>query len=150
MSRPPHRDPLLFLLVAAGGTGGTAARAAIAQWLPHEGGVPLATLLVNLVGAFLLGLLLETLLRRGPETTRHRALRLTLGTGVLGGFTTYSVLALELHEQLLAREIWLCIGYAFGTIGLGLVTCVLGIATAARLGGPAAGGGDKPEGSGAG
>lgn len=137
MSRPAHRDPLLLLLVAVGGTVGTAARAGVAQWLPHEGGLPLATLSVNLLGAFLLGLLLESLLRRGPETPRQQVLRLGIGTGALGGFTTYSAFALELHQQLAAHEVWLAVGYGLGGVGLGLLTCLLGIAVATRLGGGA-------------
>ena len=55
----------------------------------------MATIAVNLLGAFLLGLLLAGLARRGPDTGRRLTLRLLLGTGVLGGFTTYSTFSLD-------------------------------------------------------
>jgi fluoride exporter len=54
--------------------------------------LPLATLLINLAGAFLLGVLLERLGRARGEPQRRRLVRLLAGTGFLGGFTTYSAL----------------------------------------------------------
>ncbi len=82
-------------LVSVGGTLGTAGRYAVEQLLPAGDGVPLGTLVVNLAGAFLLGLLLEGLARSGEETPPRRRWRLLAGTGVLGGFTTYSTFAVE-------------------------------------------------------
>jgi CrcB protein len=73
---------------------GTALRALAEAALPTAG-FPVATLGVNVLGSFLLGLLLETLRHRGPDTGGRRLLRLGLGTGLLGGFTTYSTLAVE-------------------------------------------------------
>ena len=63
--------------------------------MPSAGHLPWAIVLANIVGAFLLGLLyaaLATMHRRGAR--RRRRLRLLLGTGFCGGFTTYSTLAL--------------------------------------------------------
>lgn len=74
-----------LLLVFAGGSVGTAARLAVGLAVPDAGGVPVATLLVNVLGALLIGILAARL----PQTT---GLRVFLGTGVLGGFTTYSAL----------------------------------------------------------
>lgn len=91
--RPAHLDPRLLALVALGGAVGTALRLGVALVVPHVGGVDAAVLTVNVVGSFLLGALLEGLARRGDDTGRRRDLRLLLGTGVLGGFTTYSALA---------------------------------------------------------
>lgn len=72
-----------ILLVAAGGALGTAGRLAIDLTLPDPGGFALATLLVNVVGAFALGVVMA----RMPQAT---GIRLFLTTGVLSGFTTYS------------------------------------------------------------
>lgn len=84
------------LTVVVGGFAGSVSRYAITLVLPGTVGIDWPLLLVNLVGAFCLGLLIEVLSRRGSamgETTTHRRLRLLLGTGFLGGFTTYSALA---------------------------------------------------------
>lgn len=83
-------------------------------------------------GAFLLGLLLERLSRTGPETPRTRLLRLGLGTGVLGGFTTYSALALELHDLLAAAEVGAATVYGVGSVCAGLVACGFGVLLGAR------------------
>ena len=91
-SRAAHRDPRLVALVFAGGTVGTAVRAALGAVASS----PATTVVINVSGSFLLGLLVAVLLRRGPETPRIRAVRLTLGTGLLGGYTTYSTMALDI------------------------------------------------------
>ncbi|SJN12218.1 hypothetical protein FM113_14295 [Leucobacter sp. 7(1)] len=46
---------------------------------------------------------------------------------MLGGFTTYSLLATQLAEQLLAGAVWLAAGYAVTTIGGGLVASAAGV-----------------------
>lgn len=78
-------------LVVLGGGCGAAARAALTLALGDRLG-PLLVPAVNLVGAFALGLLVGALARR-PALARTRAVQQFLGTGVLGGFTTYSALA---------------------------------------------------------
>lgn len=125
-------------LVVAGGTVGTALRESVALLLPRLGGLPWATVVVNLTGAFLLGLLLEVLTRRGPDAGRRRTLRLLLGTGLLGGYTTYGALALE-TSQLGGGPGW-ALGYAGGTLVLGTVASLAGIAVGARAIGADVGG----------
>ena len=108
-----------ILFVALGGTVGTAARLALGLVIPETGGFPLAVLLANIVGAFLIGVLAARL----PGSTD---LRLLLGTGVLGGFTTYSAfmagtLALWTDAPLLAAA------YGVGSLALGLAAAALGL-----------------------
>ena len=63
---------------------------------PSEpGSWPWSTFAINLTGAFLLGLLLETLSRREALVGPARGVGALLGSGVLGGFTTYSAFAIE-------------------------------------------------------
>ena len=88
---------------------------------------------MNVLGAFVLGALLEPLGGRGPDIGRRRALRLTLGTGFCGGFTTYSALANDTDGLLRAGSVGPALAYALGTVGLGLVASALGIAAARRL-----------------
>ena len=138
MTRPHHTDPLLVASVAAGGALGSLARYGLSHAVPARAGWPVGTLAENLVGALLLGLLLQGLLRRGHETPRRRWARLTLGTGVLGGFTTYSAFALELHGLLAAGRLGLAVGYALVSVVGGTLACFAGVALARLLpGGPA-------------
>ena len=83
---------------------------------------------MNLAGAFVLGALLEHLAARGPDEGRRRALRLTLGTGFCGGFTTYSALAVDTDGLLRAGQAGPALAYALGTVALGLAASALGIA----------------------
>lgn len=127
-----HLDARLVALVAVGGMVGTGARYLLSTTIPAQHGWPAATSTTNVVGSFLLGALLEALLRRGPENHRRRLMRLGLGTGVLGGFTTFSSLAIELERLLAAGQPGLAAGYAAATLVCGLLACLLGVAVAAR------------------
>lgn len=120
-------------MVALGGAIGTAAREAVSLAVPPMGGVPVAILGINVVGAFLLGLLLESLMLRGPDAGRRRSLRLFLGTGILGGFTTYSALAADSGVLLLDGRAPIAIAYAVGTVVLGGAASWLGIVAARRF-----------------
>jgi len=128
----PHTEPLLLAAVFAGGLVGTPVRYAVGLALPaRAGGWPTGTFLVNLVGAFLLGLLVEELARRGPDRGRRRVLRLGLGAGLLGAFTTYSTLAVETDLLVRDHRAALAATYALSTVLAGLVLAATGITLAA-------------------
>ncbi|KQQ06380.1 CrcB [Rathayibacter sp. Leaf185] len=127
-----HLRPGAILVVAAGGVVGTAGRYGVALLLPPLGDLPVATIAVNLSGAFLLGLLLESLARRGPDDGGWRMVRLLLGTGVLGGFTTYSTFSLDTVGLLEDGRFAESALYAAVTLVIGTAAAVLGIAVAAR------------------
>ncbi|EYT57873.1 hypothetical protein D514_0117190 [Microbacterium sp. UCD-TDU] len=117
-----------ILLVAAGGTMGTAARLGLGLVLPDTGGFPVAVLIANVVGALLIGVLAARL----PASAD---LRLMLGTGVLGGFTTYSAFMTGTLDLWTGAPV-LAIVYAVGTLVLGLGAAALGL----HLGRPRTGG----------
>ncbi|MCW2797613.1 CrcB family protein [Nocardioides sp.] len=100
------------LLVMAGAAVGAPLRFLIARRL--DAGLPWGTLLVNVAGSFLLGLL-------SALSLSEHTLAL-LGTGLCGGFTTYSAFAVQTQQQ----GPRLGTAYALLTIGLGLGACALG------------------------
>ncbi|MEX5271459.1 CrcB family protein [Kocuria sabuli] len=132
MSRPPRRRLLLVLAVGLGGALGTGARHGLSVLLPAAAGWPVGTLAANLLGAFLLGMLLEALLRRGAETPRRLVLRLGAGTGALGGFTTFSSLALETQRMLSDGAAGQALAYVGLSLAGGFAACLAGTLLAAR------------------
>lgn len=110
-------------LVACGGGAGAVVRAAIEGTGPPAGGFPWLTLLINVSGAGLLALLVVLLEELLPT---NRALRPLLGTGLLGGYTTFSTFAVETVVLLRAGEGGEAVGY--------VAVSVLGAVAAALLG----------------
>lgn len=134
MGLKPFRG-LSSAVVLVGGAFGTAVRAALESAFPAQPGAwPWTTFAINVSGSFLLGLLLETLSRRGPDAGLRRYLRLGVGTGVMGGYTTYSTFAVETVRLLGlgGAATFLGIGYALGSVVLGLLAAFAGMWLAAR------------------
>ncbi len=131
--RPVHLRGRYLGLVAVGGAIGTGARAALAAAFPPGAGISWTILVINVVGAFCLGLLLEALAHRGPDVGGRRALRLFVGTGVLGGFTTYSTLADDTAQLLDVGRWGAGAGYALLSVVLGLAAVAVGVVVAGRL-----------------
>ncbi len=98
---------------------------------------PVGTLTINVIGALVLGFLTQlwTLGALNPD------LRLILGTGLCGGFTTFSTFELE-AQNLISRSEWSPAGvYIMGNLLLGYGAVLLGRALAMRLVGPFSPGG---------
>lgn len=85
---------LNILLVALGGAIGSVARYLVGLWGVRLAGVnfPWGTLTVNVVGAFLIGLMVETIARRFDASPE---MRVFIVTGIIGGFTTWSSFTLD-------------------------------------------------------
>ena len=122
---------MLILMIALGGAFGAVARYGLSGWVQGltDTTFPMGTLMVNLLGSFLLGLslpLFETL-AWSAET------RTMLTMGFLGAFTTYSTFSYEAVVLLQGGE-WTRGGvYMGGSLLLGLVSVVLGMVTASFL-----------------
>lgn len=110
--------------VAAGGALGALGRWGVAAALPGSAdGWPWATLTVNVTGALVIGLLVARLtLAEAPAWARPFAV-----TGLLGGWTTYSALALDVHALLTGGAAVEALAYLVATTGLGLLACVAGL-----------------------
>ncbi|ANF33413.1 hypothetical protein A0130_11645 [Leifsonia xyli] len=128
-----HLRPRSLLLVFVGGAVGTALRYLLTLSVPPVDGVPLITLLINITGAFVLGWLLQTLALRGPDDGARRDVRLFAGTGILGGYTTYSSLAVDTDGLIAAQSVGLSILYAAATILMGALASIGGIALASAI-----------------
>ncbi len=120
-----------FALVCLGGAVGTGARYLLGglaiRWLGGE--FPHGTLVVNVIGSFLIGLVQELALGAAvvPENVR-----VVLAVGILGGFTTYSAFAYESLRLAAAGSLGAAVLYVGLTTALCFAACLLGIG-AARL-----------------
>ena len=118
-------------LVALGGAIGSVLRWAVVLLAAHRigAGFPWGTLAVNLAGSFAIGLVAE--LAAGGSLPPQA--RIFLATGVLGGFTTFSAFSLE--TLLLTRDglPLSALGYAVGSVVLGLGAAYLGTVLARAL-----------------
>lgn len=109
-----------FLLICLGGAIGTGARYMVAVWVARTVGTafPYGTLLINVGGSFLLGLLMQVSLSTEMISAN---MRLIIGTGILGGFTTYSTFNYE-TLALLREDAW---GVALVNIAATLIGCLI-------------------------
>ncbi len=107
------------LLVALGGAAGSLARWGVAVGLAAAGAPgPAATLLVNVVGSLGIGVLAARYAAVDP-------VRVALGVGVLGGFTTFSTFSLDTLELARASPLRAA-AYVGATLTLGLAAAALG------------------------
>jgi CrcB protein len=108
-----------LLLVCLGAAFGAPARYNLDLYIKkrHKYSVPFQTMVINILGSFILGLVIA----------RHGDIPLFIGTGFAGAFTTWSTFAVESHKLFLARKRLHAIGYATATFLLCLASAALGI-----------------------
>ncbi len=121
-----------LLLVAIGGALGACLRYLTGQWtLANLGpGLPFGTWAVNILGGLAMGLLAGWLSRtnQGGE-----GLRLLLGVGVLGGFTTFSAFSLEVFSMIIRGDIALAGAYAVSSVAGATLAVFTGVYLARML-----------------
>jgi CrcB protein len=112
--------------VALGGAIGASTRyltnAAVTRWIGQ--GFPYGTMLVNVAGSFLMGVLIMVLAQKGG--TRFAPF---LMTGVLGGFTTFSAFSLDAFTLWERGQVGLAGAYVAGSVVLSIAALVAGILT---------------------
>lgn len=122
---PPRIHTTVVAVVAAGGALGALARWAVAESIPHEATrFPWSTLLTNVAGCFLIGVVMVLVIERFP---RRPLVRPFVGTGILGGFTTFSTYAVDTRGLLAADRPVLAAAYVGGTLVAGLLAVVVGL-----------------------
>lgn len=119
----------LFLLASLGGAIGAGARYLVnvvcAQcMLP---GFPWATFMINILGSFLMGVVVAGLM---PYFGGSVAWRTFLATGILGGFTTFSAFSLEAVDLMQRQQTVPFLVYVFGSVILSLAALMAGVAIA--------------------
>lgn len=121
----------VMLLLGLAGATGAAVRFAVAEWATKrwQSTFPLATLLINVTGAFALGLLTTV----GGGGGALPQARLLLGTGFLGGYTTFSTLSYDTHSLFRSGQTGAAWLNALGSLALGVAAAALGLWCGSRL-----------------
>ena len=116
----------IVLWVALGGAVGASARYFVGVWatrlLGH--GFPYGTLCVNVLGCFLMGVLVEAAALKFSMSQEMRAF---LSTGVLGGFTTFSAFALDFAVLSERKANLLAWGYLGASVALSVFALFAGL-----------------------
>ncbi len=120
----------LYLYLCAGGIVGVLSRFQLGVWISSGerggSGFPLATLMVNVTGSFLLGFLMRYL----TETAVSREIRAMLTVGLCGGYTTFSSFSYE-TMSLLTEGAWkTAAAYSIASVVGSLLACFAGYALA--------------------
>jgi len=118
---------LLYLIVFLGAGIGGAVRHGVNVFSARQFGLgfPVGTMMVNIVGSFLMGALAGWFAFR-PGTDQH--VRLFLTTGILGGFTTLSAFSLDTALLIERHDYALAAGYVAGSVGLSIAALFIGLA----------------------
>ncbi|MGN6608316.1 MAG: fluoride efflux transporter FluC [Jatrophihabitans sp.] len=124
-ARPPERLPLdVLAAVAIGGVLGAEARYGLGRVVS----APWGTLLINVLGCGLIGALTAVVATGRP----HRLVRPLLGTGVLGGFTTFSTFAVDTDRLGHGGRALEAVGYLAATVAACLLATSVALTLTAR------------------
>ncbi|MEM9298972.1 MAG: fluoride efflux transporter CrcB [Bacteroidota bacterium] len=112
------------LLVGVGGFAGSVLRYLAYLWIDKrfEGVFPLSTLFVNTLGSLILGLIVGLFIKSNISSE----LRLFLGVGICGSFTTFSTFAMENVSLLEQKDMVTAASYTLASIILGMVMAFAG------------------------
>lgn len=121
--------PVVAVVALGGGIGAAARYGASLLWPTQSGGFPWTTLWANVVGCFVIGLFMVVIT---DIWAAHRLVRPFFGTGVLGGFTTFSTYAIDIQRLVEDGHPRTALAYLAATL-LAALTAVWLAATTARL-----------------
>ncbi len=125
------------LSVAAGGAAGSVLRYQLGRAVSHLAGpgniFPWGTLSINILGSLAMGALLGWLARGSMNPQSAEPLRLLIGVGLLGGFTTFSAFSSELVTMLHRGQAMLAFGYAAASLIAGMAAVIIGLVAAQSI-----------------
>jgi CrcB protein len=120
-----RRDVDVLAVIAVGGALGSVARYGLSVAIPHaRGDFAVSTLVINVVGCLLIGVLMGVLTSMSEP---HRLLRPFLGVGILGGFTTFSTYVVDTLDSAGTGHPLVALEYALASVVLGLLAVALGL-----------------------
>ncbi len=124
---------MIYALVAMGGAVGALLRFLTVGWASRAFGLdfPWGTMIVNILGSFVMGLLAVMLLERFDGSWGRYAPLLM--TGVLGGFTTFSAFSLDALYLMERGRIGSALAYVGGSVGLAILGLFIGLAAARAI-----------------
>jgi CrcB protein len=126
--RPATLHPGTIAAIALGGAAGTLGRVELSRLIPTTtNGFPWPTFAANIIGSFVIGLVVVLVVDRLAPT---RYLRPLIGTGFCGGLTTFSLLVVEIDLLVKAGRVALAIGYLAASLAAGMVAVFAGMALA--------------------
>ncbi len=116
-----------YLLVAVGGALGSMARYGfgIAVGQAWKDSFPLGTMLINIIGSLVMGLVIGTLARFTPAWQNDA--RLFVAVGILGGFTTFSSFSLDTIAMLERGDVGPALLYVFVSVLVGIAALYGGL-----------------------
>ena len=115
------------LLVALGGAIGASLRhvTGVAALRMIGSTFPWATLLVNVLGSLIMGIVIAWFMKRGELDST--GVKLFLTTGILGGFTTFSAFSLDAVNLFKSGDIHLALGYVFASVIFSIAAVLIGL-----------------------
>lgn len=121
----------IVAVVAAGGAVGATARYTAALWWPADpGGFPWATFWTNVIGCAVIGVFMVVIT---DVWAAHRLVRPFFGTGVLGGFTTFSTYAVDIQKLVDSGHPRTALAYLAATLAAALTAVWLAAAATRRI-----------------
>jgi fluoride exporter len=126
-----RRQLSILAVIACGGVSGSGARYGIGVAFPRgQDGWPWATLLINITGCLLIGVLMVLIV---DVWVAHRLVRPFLGVGVLGGYTTFSAYTIEALQLIEAGRPAVAVAYLVVTVVAALTAVQLGVSLTRAL-----------------
>jgi fluoride exporter len=126
-------DPRIVLAIAVGGGLGSVLRYVVAVFVTAQtgAGFPWGTLLINVSGSLIIGVIAE--LTQTRVFAMPNVMRLFWMVGVLGGYTTFSTFSLDAVTLAGDRAPWIALGYVCASVVLGVLAATAGIAAVRAL-----------------